>query len=660
MRWAERSPVPSQATRRRLAQARNALARGSNGIPKRPETWFATDVTRERQRLEIGVLGSLTVVRDGVEVPLGGAKQRAVLAILLLRAGEIVSVERLVDDVWGDSPPPSAAHSLEAYVSRLRQLFGRNELTVARRGTGYRLELGHATLDARAFERLADDAFLAAAAGEHERVADLAAEALSLWRGPALADVALASPGRADAERLEELRLRLLEQRFDAELALGRHEGVVGELQMLAAQNPYRERLVGQLMLALYRSGRQADALEAYERTRAALDRDLGLQPSEELRALSGRIVRQEPELRRPLAPAVPRPRRPKVERRAGRLSGLVLAGVTTAAVTALAAHGSAPLAPRQQPEPARLAVVLPGSKGSKNHVAERFLVGLSNAALLDDLRTQTLFLGENGAAGGAERVARRIRSNGVGIVVVLGDGASARALASHVQDLPDRRFLFVDASLRDLALDGVQNASALRFADEESSYLLGYMGGLAAPRDGSASRVDTVSVVAGLPTAHTKRLVAAFRQGARDAARDVEVRVDYAGELDDRTACEQLANRQIDDGSDVVFAVAGRCGLGAMAVARYRGVWSIGTDDLGVSSSPHVLAVSGKEWERDVMNTVLELAEGTLPHGRDRVLGLAADYAVTLDLSRALPERVASAVMDRCTEIRSGRHRVQ
>jgi DNA-binding SARP family transcriptional activator/basic membrane lipoprotein Med (substrate-binding protein (PBP1-ABC) superfamily) len=634
----------------------SALANGSKGVPEAVEKWFATDVATCGEPLAFGVLGPLEVRNEGVEVPLGGAKQRTVLAVLLLRAGEVVPVERLIDEVWGDAPPPSAAHSLEAYVSRLRQLVGGRGLSLARRGAGYCLELDDAVLDAQVFDELADDASLAAAAGDHERVAALAAKALALWRGPALADVALASSGRADAERLEERRLRLLEQRFDAELALGRHEAIVGELQQLVGQNPYRERLVGQLMLALYRSGRQADALEAYERTRRALDEDLGLQPHTELQQLSGRIVRQEPALRH-TEPAAARTRPQTVETRTRRLSGLVLAGATTAAVMALTAYGSAPTPASEPAEPSRLALVLPGTQATRSHVAERLTVGVGNAAIIDELRMDTLFLGEAGS--GVERAARRIEAAGAGIVVVLGDGAAARQLASHVRGLPDRHFLFVDASLRELSLEGVPNAAALRFADEESIYLLGYMAGLSAPRDGSAAKVDTVSVVAGLPTADTRRLVAAYRQGLHEAAPSVKLRVDYAGELDDPTACERLANRQISDGADVVLALAGRCGLGALAVARYRGVWGMGTDDLGVSSSPHVLAVSGKEWERDVTNTVGELVDGTLPRGRDHVLGLAEDYAVTLDLSRVLPDPVASAVMDRCSEIRAGRHRV-
>ena len=245
--------------------------------------------------VEFRVLGPLEVASGGERLALGGAKQRAVLAVLLLRAGEVVPLERLIDEVWGNDPPPSAAHTLESYVSRLRQLLNGLGPILSRRGAGYAIDLHGAQLDALAFVELQESAALASAMDEPANVLEWASAALAMWRGPALADVALASAGRAEAERLEELRLRTYELRFDAELALGYQEQAIGELQALVAQNPYRERFVAQLMLALYRSGRHAEALDAYERTRRRLDDDLGLQPSADLQQLSGRIVRQDP-----------------------------------------------------------------------------------------------------------------------------------------------------------------------------------------------------------------------------------------------------------------------------------------------------------------------------------------------------------------------------
>jgi DNA-binding SARP family transcriptional activator len=237
---------------------------------------------------------------DGRTLELGGRKQRAVLAALLLRVGEIVADERLIDDLWGESPPASAAHTVEAYVSRLRRELAPHGVTLERRGGGYRLGLGAAVLDAQVFEELVSNAAAALERGEHSTAASHAAKALGMWKGPVLAGVPLHHDGRAQAERLEEQRARALEIRVDADLALGRHTEVVGELRQAVDESPHRQQLVARLMVSLYRSGRHAEALDVYERTRRALDADLGLQPSEELQRLAGQIVRQEPQLRAP------------------------------------------------------------------------------------------------------------------------------------------------------------------------------------------------------------------------------------------------------------------------------------------------------------------------------------------------------------------------
>ena len=212
-------------------------------------------------------------------------------------------VERLFDEVWGDDPPASAAHSLESYVSRLRRALSPYGVAVERRGGGYRIALGGAVLDSQVFEALVDQAAQALAGGDDTRAASIAKEALGLWHGPVLADVTLHLESRAEAERLDELRSRAFEIRVDADLALGRHAELVGELRRLVEETPYRERLVAQLMVALYRSGRHVEALEVYERTRRDLDDDLGLRPGEELQRLAGQIVRQEPHLRTPAQP---------------------------------------------------------------------------------------------------------------------------------------------------------------------------------------------------------------------------------------------------------------------------------------------------------------------------------------------------------------------
>ncbi len=204
------------------------------------------------------LLGSLEVRDDDGPLPLGGAKQRALLALLLLHANHVVSRDRLVDELWGDSPPETAAQGVQVYVSRLRRLLPAE--TLLTRPPGYLLAAAPETIDLRRFERLVADARMA----DPERASRLLREALELWRGPALAEFGEEPFSRAEAGRLEDLRLAALEERIEADLALGRHNELAGELEALIAAHPHRERLRAQLMLALYRSGRQAEALEAY------------------------------------------------------------------------------------------------------------------------------------------------------------------------------------------------------------------------------------------------------------------------------------------------------------------------------------------------------------------------------------------------------------
>jgi DNA-binding SARP family transcriptional activator len=235
------------------------------------------------------VLGPLEVVDDdGNALPLGGQKQRAVLAVLLLRAGEVVSTGFLVDAVWGEQPPPTATTSLQNAISALRKLLGAE--SVLTRQPGYVLTVPRDQIDLGRFEQHVAAARLA----EPPARAALLREALDLWRGPPLADLAFEPFAQPEIHRLEELRVAALEERFDADLAAGAHAALVPELTAAVAEQPLRERLRGQLMLALYGAGRQADALEAYQATRRALVDELGIDPSPQLQELHAQILRQE------------------------------------------------------------------------------------------------------------------------------------------------------------------------------------------------------------------------------------------------------------------------------------------------------------------------------------------------------------------------------
>jgi predicted ATPase/DNA-binding SARP family transcriptional activator len=254
--------------------------------------------------MELRVLGPLEVLGDdGAPVQLGGPRVRAVLAQLLLHANEVVSSDRLIDAVWGEAPPPSAQGSLQVHVHGLRKALGPDR--IATRAPGYVLRVDGEELDVWRFERLVAEGQRRLGDGDHAGAFAALAEGLALWRGPALADLAYEPFAQRAASRLQELRLVAIEARLEADLGLGRHTTLVPELEALVAEHPLHERFRAQLVLALYRSNRQADALEAYRAARAALVDGLGLEPSQELRELEQAILRQDPALDAPTS--VPR-----------------------------------------------------------------------------------------------------------------------------------------------------------------------------------------------------------------------------------------------------------------------------------------------------------------------------------------------------------------
>src|SRR4051812_3800924 len=252
--------------------------------------------------MEFRVLGPLEV-RDGDRsLPLAGAKQRALLALLLVNADHVLSRDRLIDELWGEQPPETAVQTLQVYVSRLRKVLPPEKLLT--RAPGYLLELqDDDELDLRRFERLLAEGREALGRDDPERAARLLQAALDLWRGPAFAEFASDPFARAEIGRLEDLRLAAVEARVTAELALGGHTELIGELEALIAEHPHRERLRAHLMLALYRSGRQAEALQAYKDARHALVEQLGIEPSAALQRLEKQILNHEPAIESPSRP---------------------------------------------------------------------------------------------------------------------------------------------------------------------------------------------------------------------------------------------------------------------------------------------------------------------------------------------------------------------
>ena len=307
--------------------------------------------------VDFRVLGSLEVVDRGREIPLGGAKQRAVLAILLLHAGEVVSVDRLVDELWGERPPDTATKTVQVYISRLRKALGNGALLT--RGGGYLLDVDPDGLDANRFERLVGDGQAALARGDARTAGDLLRQALALWRGPPLADFTYDGFAQTEIARLEELRLAALEARIEADLADGRHAALIPGLEALVRDHPTRERLRGQLMLALYRSGRQGEALDSYQDARSALAEELGLEPGRDLQALQRAILTQDPALDSPAPAGV------RENLRQGRRGGIIVA--LGAALLLVAAAAAVVAGGEDEPDPERvdgnsLAVVDPES----------------------------------------------------------------------------------------------------------------------------------------------------------------------------------------------------------------------------------------------------------------------------------------------------------
>src|SRR6266702_2374210 len=264
--------------------------------------------------MEIRLLGPLEVHSRGRPVEVAGRRLRLLLAVLALRPGQVVAAERLIDLLWEEaSPPADPANALQALVSRLRRALeaASSGERLASRPSGYLLAVEPDQVDALRFERLRRDGHEALAAGRHVQAAATLREALELWRGQALAEFATEPFAAANATRLEELRLGALEDRIEAELALGEHARLVGELEALAAEHPLRERLHALLMRALYATGRQADALAAYQRVRRGLAERAGLDPGVELRRVEEAILAQDPSLSAaPVAaePAAPEP----------------------------------------------------------------------------------------------------------------------------------------------------------------------------------------------------------------------------------------------------------------------------------------------------------------------------------------------------------------
>jgi DNA-binding SARP family transcriptional activator len=267
-------------------------------VTAKPDGRWSTG-SRRRSNMDFRILGQLEVFDEGRAVSLGGTKQRALLGRFLVHANETLTTDRLIDEVWGERPPANAAKTLQMQISRLRKALAADadDGLIVTREHGYQLRIDPERLDSHRFKRLSAEGARVLAGGRPESAAETLERALSLWRDAPLTDLSYEPFAQGEIARLEDLRAGTLEHLVEAKLALGRHAEVVAQLQALIAEHPYRERLRAQLMLALYRSERQADALQAYQDARRALVEEVGIEPGERLRELERAILARDPAL---------------------------------------------------------------------------------------------------------------------------------------------------------------------------------------------------------------------------------------------------------------------------------------------------------------------------------------------------------------------------
>lgn len=578
--------------------------------------------------MEFRQLGRLELVDGGTAVRLGGPRQRALLAFLLLHRNEPVSTERIVDALWERDAPRTAAQIVRVYVSQLRKLVGPE--TLRTEGSGYMLRVADEDVDVVRFERRVVEGRQLRAAGEAAAAVDAFDEALSLWRGAPLAELAYDGFAQPEIARLEELRLATLEDRFDAALTAGHDSDLVAPLERLVAAHPLRERLRAQLMLALYRAGRQADALAVYQSGRRLLVDELGIEPSETLRRLETRILQHDPTLERTAAWPSAVTAVSGVTRR-GRdalmvgVAALLLAGATGAYVLVHGGGNGNSTAHVPGGRALRVAVVNPGARplpGQEAPVVEDPITGMRAAAAQLGLKARVYWNGDfNDLLGWAN------------LVVVGAVPGGTDAVADVARTNPRTRFLIQDSITRPGSpFRGLRNVTGIDFDDRELGYLAGALAALTA-KPGSP-----VSAVGGVPEPAVNNLIAGYTAGARAIRPRIRVLVDYTQTFVYQAPCEEAANKQIDHGSAVIFDVAGACGYGAMQAAGIRSVWGIGVDSDLSYLGPQILASAVKRTDRATELAVTLFARGELPGGRDIKLNLANDALGLVGISDRVP----------------------
>ena len=574
--------------------------------------------------VEFRVLGPLEVVDRGRAIPLGGAKQRAVLAILLVHAGEVVSVDRLVEELWGDRPPDTATKTVQVYISRLRKALGEGALVT--RGGAYLLDVQPDQLDARRFEELLGEGRNALARGDARAAGDRLRQALALWRGPPLAEFAYDGFAQAEIARLEELRLAALEARIEADLADGRHAELIPELEALVRDHPTREQLRGQLMLALYRSGRQQDALGSYQDARRALSEELGLEPGRDLQQLQRAILAQDPALDAPAR------RRIAEELSSRRRGGLIV--VLGAALLLLAVGVAVVAGGEDEPHPERvagdsLAVVDPD--------AERVIASIPTGVRPADVAAGAGYLwvanvGDDTVTQIAPRDRRVVSTTSPGVSVA---GLAADAGGVWVGDVRRSRLVRLDPGFRSV-VRSVRLARDLEGLGQlgENPVAIGYGSVWTGRTYGSVVRVDATSheVLATISVGNDPSAIAtgAGSVWIADATDNTVTRVDPA------TEGAVIGTTSVGQGPNGLAVGAGAVWVANTqddTVSRIDARTGTLTDTIPVGRRPIGVAVSdGAVW---VANSV----SGTL----SRIDARTKEVEATVELGEA-PQRITAA----------------
>jgi DNA-binding SARP family transcriptional activator/basic membrane lipoprotein Med (substrate-binding protein (PBP1-ABC) superfamily) len=599
--------------------------------------------------VEFRLLGTLEVALDDRPVSLGGSRARALLALLLLHRNEVLALDRIVEELWDGNAPKSAEQIVRVYVSNLRKALPPEVLVT--RGKGYVLVADPGQVDAERFDALRNEGHRLLAAGDVPDALKTLDEALALWRGPPLQEFAHESFAGSEIARLEELHLLALEDRFDAQLAAGRAPELVADLEQLVAANPLRERLRAQLMLALYRAGRQADALETYQRGRRFLVEELGLEPSEALRRLETQILQRDPDLDTPTVEPEKPTRRPP---RSGRLrlgaAGLALVAIgAVAALLVAATNGNSP----RQPRASSLRVSLVEESTRKLSAATPAGLdpakGLNAAAEDLGVRTSVRYAGLP-LSGFLREIAAAARTSNLVIVSATPFGA---AVAKVTRRFPHTKFL-VPGSVFDktASFAGQRNVTGMKFADYEDGYVGGYLAGL------MMHGKQAISAVGGVRTVESVRdLIAGYKAGARRAKPGIRVLVRYTGTFDPRYrgVCAAAAKRQIEKGSAVVFDVAGGCGIGALGAAGAHGVWGLGVDSNLSSVGPQILASVVKRINTGTRLAIGMFATGQLPGGQNLPsLDLSTGSIGLAGINPRVPARVQAEVQKLVATLRA------